>query len=171
MKHLRFVTILLFVAISITIFANHRANAQTAVYAGFSGAAITTGANPSAYGGLVGLYAQSGHYAYFGGDFRGSFLSRNGFSYYTGALGPRLALKPPVLPIRPYLEGLVGVASANSGRGTSNSNHLNYQVVAGVDWTLLPHIDWRVLDYAYSATSGGEVKASIFSTGLVLRLW
>lgn len=165
MKHLRFITILLFVTASITFFADSRADAQTAVYGGFSGASITAGANPSAYGGLVGLYAQSGHYAYFGGDFRGSFLSRNTFSYYTGALGPRLALKPPVLPIRPYIEGLVGAASTNNG------THLNYQIVAGVDWTLLPHIDWRVIDYAYSATTGGEVKANIFSTGLVLRLW
>ena len=171
MKHLRSSFIIFFATALVTFCFCRTSEAQTAVYAGFSGASINSGPSASAYGGLFGLYAQSGHYAYFGGDFRGSLLSRSGFNYYTGAVGPRLALKPPVLPIRPYVEGLVGVASYNGGKGTSNSTHLNYQAVVGADWTILPHIDWRVLEYAYSGTTGGPVKANIFTTGLVFRLW
>lgn len=170
MKHSRSSFLLFYFATIFMFCLSRPSEAQTAIYGGFSGAAINSGASPTAYGALVGLYAQSGHYAYFGGDFRGSFLSRNGFNFYTGAVGPRLALKPPVLPIRPYIEGLAGIASYNEGRGTSSGTHLSYHVVAGVDWTLLPHIDWRVLDYDYSGTTG-SVKANIFSTGLVLRLW
>jgi hypothetical protein len=164
MKHTRVLFVAFFVTFAITFCSNRPSEAQTAIYAGFSGASVNGGPSGSTFGALVGLYAQSGHYAYFGGDFRGSLLSHNGFGYYTGALGPRLALKPPLLPIRPYIEGLVGVASYNSG------THLNYHGVVGVDWTLLPHIDWRVIDYDYSGTSG-PVSANIFSTGLAIRLW
>lgn len=170
MKLLRSFLALVFVALAATFFLSPSASAQTALYAGFSAASITSGPQGSNYGALVGLYAQSGHYAYFGGDFRGSLMSHNGFDFYTGAVGPRLAFRPPILPLRPYIEGLAGVASYNSGKNTSSTTHLNYHVVAGVDWTLLPHIDWRVIDYDYSGTTG-PVNASIFSTGLVLRLW
>lgn len=161
---------LFFAAAIFLVFSCSASHAQTAVYGGFSGAAMNSAPSSTTYGGLVGLYAQSGHYAYFGGDFRGTFLSHNGFHYYTGAVGPRLAFKPPVLPLRPYVEGLAGVASYNSGKNTSSSTHLNYQAVVGMDWTLLPHIDWRVIEYAYSGTTG-SVKANIFTTGLAIRLW
>jgi hypothetical protein len=170
MIRLRSFLIVFFVTSIVAFCLNRTAEAQTAIYAGFSGASITSGPESSNYGALVGLYAQSGRYAYFGGDFRGSILSHNGFDFYSGAVGPRLAFKPPVLPLRPYIEGLVGVANYNSGRNTSSGTHLNYHVVAGLDWTLLPHIDWRVIDYDYSGTTG-PVSANILSTGLVVRFW
>jgi len=163
-------TLVVFFALFVMTLCPNRAQAQTAIYGGFSGASITSGPENASYGGLVGLYAQSGHYAYFGGDFRGSFLSRNGFNYYTFAVGPRLAFKPPILPLRPYIEGLAGGAWYNNGRGTSSDSHVGYHVVVGADWTLLPHIDWRVIDYDYSGNTG-PTKAHIFSTGLALRLW
>lgn len=153
------------------LFAASSARSQVAAYAGFSGGPVNGSGVSAAYGPVVGVYAQSGHFILLGGDARGSFLSHNGFHYYTGAVGPRLTLKPPVLPLRPYVEGLVGVASFNSGSGTSSSTKLNYQALGGVDFTLLPHIDWRVIEFAYSGTSGSPVNAKIFTTGLVLRLW
>jgi len=167
MKHLQPFLLVLFATFFVTFCPSE---AQTAIYGGFSGAAINSGPTGSAYGALIGLYAQSGHYAYFGGDFRGSILTKSGFNFYSGAVGPRLALKPPVLPIRPYIEGLVGAANYNGGNNTSSSTHVNYHAVVGVDWTLVPHIDWRVLDYDYSGTTG-PVSAHILSTGLVIRLW
>jgi hypothetical protein len=159
-----------FVASTILFSLSHPARAQTAIYGAFSGASISSGPTNSAFGALFGLYAQSGHYAYFGGDFRGSVLTRNGFDFYSGAVGPRLAFKPPILPLRPYIEGLVGAAIYNSGRNTSSDTHLNYHAVVGLDMTILPRVDWRVLEYDYSGTTG-PVKAHIFSTGLALRLW
>jgi hypothetical protein len=147
------------------------AEAQVAVYAGFSGAPVSgSGATGSAFGPMFGLYAQSGRYISLGGDVRGSFLTRNGFNYFTGAAGPRVSIKPPILPFRPYVEGLVGVASFKDGNGSSSSTKLNYQVLGGIDATILPHIDWRVIEFGYSAVSGNSVNAKIFSTGLVLRL-
>jgi hypothetical protein len=148
-----------------------RAEAQIGVYAGFSGAPINgSGVTSSAFGPMFGLYAQSGRYISLGGDLRGTFLARNGFNYFTGAAGPRLAIKPPVLPIRPYVEGLVGVASVKDGDNSSSSTNLNYQVLGGIDFTILPRIDWRVIEFDYSAASGSSVSAKIFTTGIVLRL-
>jgi len=43
--------------------------------------------------------------------------------------------------------------------------------VGGLDTTILPHVDWRVIEFAYSAATGSPVNAKIFTTGLVLRLW
>jgi hypothetical protein len=151
-------------------FAGRAAEAQIGVYAAFSGAPVSNGGASSAFGPTFGLYAQSGRYISVGGDVRGTFLTRSGFNYFTGAAGPRIAIKPPILPFRPYVEGLIGVANFNDGSDTSSSTKLNYQILGGIDTTILPHIDWRVLEFDYSAVSGDSVNAKIFSTGLVLRL-
>ena len=150
------------------------AHAQLGIYAGFSGAKVAGATSDWAYGPLVGIYKQSGYLdstINIGGDLRGSFISRNGFNYYTGAVGPRVAFKLPILPLRPYVEGLVGVASYNSGSGTDSTTHFNYQVLGGLDLTLIPKLDWRVVEFDYSAVSGQNVNAKILTTGLVLRLW
>lgn len=149
-------------------------HAQIGVYAGFSGAPISGGSTNWAYGTTFGIYKQTGHAASLisiGGDLRGSFLSREGFHYYTGAAGPRVAFKAPILPLRPYIEGLVGVGSVQLGNGNSSSTHFNYQGLAGLDTTIFPHLDWRVVEFSYSAVTGQSVNAKILTTGLVLRLW
>jgi hypothetical protein len=148
-------------------------HAQIGIYAGFSGAPISGGSSDWAFGPTVGVYKQTGYAAHIisvGGDLRGTFLTRNSFHYYTGAAGPRIAFKAPILPFRPYVEGLIGVGNVqnNSGGGSTN---FNYQVLAGLDTTLLPHLDWRVVEFDYSAIASQSVNAKIFTTGLVLRLW
>ena len=144
------------------------ANAQIGVYAGFSGGHDTS-ISSTVYGPLVGIYAQSSGFLSLGGDARGSFLSRSGSHFFTGAIGPRVALKPVGLPVKPYLEGLVGVGNT-SGGGSSSATHLNYQVLFGIDTTILPRIDWRVIEYDYSALVGASTSATILTTGLVIRL-
>jgi hypothetical protein len=170
MKHLRCL-ILLFAA---TLFAPAALHAQIGIYAAATGASLSNAGTSWGYGPLVGLYTQSGHGANtvnLGADLRGSFISRDGFHYYTGAIGPRIAIQPHVIPLKPYIEGLIGIASYNSGTGTASSTHLNYQVVGGLDATIFPHLDWRVVDVAYSGVANQSIKAVTFSTGLVLRLW
>lgn len=144
------------------------AHAQIGLYAGFSGARLNSGST-NIYGPLVGVYAQRGSILALGADARGSFLTRNGSQFYTGAIGPRVAFKPIVLPFKPYGEALVGVASTNGGSG-SNSTHLNYQLLAGIDTTILPRIDWRIIEFDYSATTGNSINAKILTTGIVVRL-
>src|SRR5215467_6449000 len=85
-------------------YATRPVHAQIAIYGGFSGARASGVSSEWIYGPMVGLYKQHGYVANtvnIGGDLRGSFLGRNGFHYYTVAVGPRVAFKPPVLPLRP----------------------------------------------------------------------
>ena len=172
MNHL--LRLFFFVLVAFVSLQSSLMHAQLAVYGGFSAASTSGVSSQWSYGGMVGLYKQSGHLASIiniGGDLRGSFITRNDFHYYTGAVGPRVAFKVPVLPLRPYVEGLVGVASYNAGNASDSTTHFNYQVVGGLDLTLVPHVDWRVVDFDYSAVSGQNVNAKILSTGLVIRLW
>ena len=141
--------------------------AQVGVYAGFSGGHVTA-ASGTLLGPLFGVYMQRGSPLSIGLDVRGSFLTRNGTQFYTGAVGPRVAITPPLSRIKPYLEGLVGVGGVSSG--ASSSTHLNYQVLFGVDATIVPRVDWRVIEYSYSALQGASTSATILTTGIVLRL-
>ena len=150
-----------------TFFAT-TATAQIGVYAGFSGAHVTSAAS-TVFGPLFGAYMQKGGMLAIGLDARGTFLTRNGSEFYAGAAGPRIAVSPPLARIKPYLEGLVG-AGGISGGTKSNSVHLNYQVLFGVDATILPRIDWRVFEYSYSALVGASTSATVFTTGIVVRL-
>lgn len=148
--------------------------AQFAIYGAGSGATFYNSETNLGYGGLAGIYKQTSHALHrisVGADLRGTFVVREGFHYYTGAAGPRIAFHFPVLPLSPYLEGLVGVADFNTGRGTDSSTHFNYQGVGGLDATILPHIDWRVVDLTYSGVTGESLKAFTFSTGIVIRFF
>lgn len=158
---------LLIVVAVVSIFFSAAASAQVGIYAGFSGAQLNPGSS-TLYGPLFGAYWQKGYILNLGADLRGSFLTHNGTTFNTGAIGPRVAIKPPVFPLRPYGEALVGIASL-SGGGPS-SHHLNYQLIAGIDTTILPRIDWRIVEFDYSAVTSNSVNAKIFTTGLVLRL-
>ena len=159
---------LLIAAIVAFILFPAAASAQVGIYAGFSGAQLNPGSS-TLYGPLFGAYWQKGYILNLGADLRGSFLTHNGVTFNTGAIGPRVAIKPPVFPLRPYGEALVGIASI-SGGNSSSSHHLNYQLIAGLDTTILPRIDWRIVEFDYSAMTGNSVNAKIFTTGLVLRL-
>lgn len=155
-------------ALFTTLFTTTAA-AQIGVYAGFSGGHETS-ASGALLGPLLGIYAQksSGPLS-IGADARGSFLTHSGTQFYTGAVGPRIAITPPLVRIKPYLEGLVGVGRV-SGGNTSTSAHLNYQVLFGIDATIVPRVDWRVIEYDYSALTGTSASASILTTGIVVRL-
>ena len=169
MNHFR----LFLIALLCFFLAPSPVRAQIAVYAGYSAASISNGGTDWAYGPLFGAYKQTGYAANIisiGGDLRASFLSHDNFHYYTGAAGPRLAFKFPILPFRPYVEGLVGVGNVQTD-GHNSNNHFNYQVLGGLDTTLLPRVDWRVVEFDYSAVSSQSITAKTFTTGLVLRLW
>jgi hypothetical protein len=149
------------------------AKSQIGVYAGFTGAHLDSpfGTN-TVYGPLVGVYLMQGHVITFGADIRGSFLNGHNNEFYTGALGPRVAVKPPVLPFKVYGEALGGVGyySASGASVSAQTTYFNYQLLAGLDATILPRIDWRVIEFDYSALSGSSVNSKSLTTGLVFRL-
>ncbi len=154
------------------------ARAQIALYGNFeatnlNGAQFNAN-NTSSWvtGGTFGLYDD--FYSFgpvkFGTDVRGSVLSSDSKSLNKILVGVRLAVKPPVLPIKPYVQLNGGVASLSQG-SYKPGYKLAYEVNGGVDLTFLPHVDWRMVE-----VGGGEISdvaGSQFhvATGLVFRFF
>ena len=119
--------------------------------------------------GTFGLYVQIFKFGpvYFSADGRGDLSSQ----IHSGLAGPRLAIKLPVLPIKPYGEILFGVASyPQTSAGIQYSNDFAYRYVLGVDSTILPHIDWRVADFSYGINNSAVgTHAETITSGLVIR--
>jgi opacity protein-like surface antigen len=135
------------------------------------------------YGPGAGVYYDFLHLgpASIGADVRGNYLFSNPNKYRSVLFGARLSVKPPALPVRPYVQGSVGIAGSNSPKvglnGGQFENKFAYEVVAGVDYTIFPHVDWRTLELGYGRVSAvssfaGTASNSVFllSSGIVIRL-
>jgi hypothetical protein len=157
------------------------AQAQTAIYGEFTAAKSAPNASWM-YGPTVGLYHDSGHGVFATGlDVRGTFAGRGdtngaGSSQTLDTLmgGVRLAVTPHVLPIKPYAEALGGLGHLKTGQGSArtSSTKFAYQFLGGVDFTILPRIDWRVVEFSYGRLAGldGSFAPKTLSTGIVFRL-
>lgn len=151
-------------------------HAQLALYGSFTGARLNVpNHNNNIYGTTFGAYLASGHVAVLsaGVDARASFLGGGGTAYDSGSVGPRVGLNLHLLPIQPYLEGLVGVGHASFSNGASTLTKFEYQFLGGVDYTLIPRVDWRVVEFSYGGLSGlnsTSLHPKSLSTGIVLRL-
>lgn len=151
--------------------ATLRAQARFAVYA--TGGTEKSGLQRSGWntGGTFGFYYGIRHFGPFdfSADVRGD-LSHN---IASGILGPRLAAKIPIFPIMPYGEILFGESSySTQSNSVRNANSFTYRYVGGVDFTLIPHFDWRVVDYSYSSgisQFGVNVHPKTITTGFVIR--
>jgi hypothetical protein len=87
----------------------------------------------------------------------------------SGLVGPRIALHLPVMPLKPYVEALIGGSSyPNLPNGLPVKSKFAGRFIAGVDTTILPRIDWRVVDFGYGITTANP-RAVTLTTGLVLR--
>ena len=154
------------------LFSSAAAHAQIALYANFEGAHFDT---PDKFytGGTFGLYDDFYKFGplHLGGDIRGSKLSGGNHNSATSVLGGfRAAFKPPVLPIKPYAEVLAGVASTDIG-AVPGTKHVTAEVNGGVDFTFLPHLDWRVAEVG-GQVAGDKADSNFHvSTGIVLRFF
>jgi hypothetical protein len=87
----------------------------------------------------------------------------------SGFVGPRIALHPPIFPLKPYVEVLIGKSFfPNLPNGFPMKSRFAGRVVAGVDTTILPRVDWRVVDFTYGITSATP-RAKSLTTGIVVR--
>lgn len=148
------------------------AQAQTAIYAQVTGQSndLTSG-NGYFWGPTFGIYHDSHSLAliHVGYDVRGSILKNGSAQFSSGLGGIRASVVPHVIPIKIYAEGLGGVGIVSNG---SSSTNFQYQINGGVEYTLLPHIDWRVLEAAYNGYSGNTGGNPVaLSTGIVFRLF
>jgi hypothetical protein len=158
------------------------AQAQTAIYGEFTAAKLSTPNTSWMYGPTVGLYHDSEHGLFATGlDVRGTFAGRgNTNGAYTSQTldtllgGVRLAVMPRVLPFKPYGEILGGLGHLKVGQGSArtSSTKFAYQFVGGVDFTILPRVDWRVVEFSYGRLAGlsDSFVPKTLSTGIVFRL-
>ena len=120
------------------------------------------GAGPLKLGGDARFFVQSsGNSNAFGNQLRG------------GLVGMRLALNPPILPLKPYIQAEVGGASTNYGIQSNRALNFAYQVQGGVDWTIFPHLDVRGeygVGKALGNIGGTGTTPQEFGAGIVLRL-
>jgi len=129
----------------------------------------SVGSPTTLYGETVSVYYQRGVFFAYGGDARASFLGGSGISLNSGAIGPRVALKPHPIPLQVYGEALGGFNSYTGGPFANSTTQAEYQLIVGGEYTLLPHIDWRIVEYTYTSASNSLSSHSL-STGIVVRL-
>ena len=152
------------------------AQAQTGLYVEFGGSKVDAPSNQWVYGPTFGVYHDfySIPTIHLGADLRGSVLGISQTTTLTsGEIGPRVSIHPHVLPFMPYLEALGGIGYYDFGAGPgSSSTQFEYQFLAGIDHTLIPRLDWRVVEFSYGGLSvfNGTLHPKTISTGLVLRL-
>lgn len=139
------------------------------VFAEFSGARSGQGTG-YLWGGSAGAYLQ-GHFL--GLVLRGTEESGgSAIHLFNAVLGPRIALNLPLF--RGFIEAGGGIgrsgyfdAFGNSGSGWGPA----WQVDAGISHELLPHFNWRVLEFSYGQIDvGPTVRPVILSTGIGLHL-
>ena len=149
--------------------ASLHAQAKLAIYGTVGGEKTEINNESWTIAGTFGLYYGLTHLAPLNlsidarGDLSGNINS--------GLVGPRVALKLPAIPIKPYGEFLIGFQSySKTAAGLKDPNDFAYRYVLGLDTTILPHIDWRVADFSYALNnSANGDHAKTLSTGLVLR--
>ena len=148
------------------------ARAQVALYANFEGSRFDT-PDKFYFGGTFGLYDDFYKFGplHLGADIRGSKLSGGDHNSAFRVLGGlRAAVKPPILPIKPYAELLAGVASTDIG-AVPGSKHAMAEANGGVDLAFLPHLDWRIAEVG-GQIAGNRADANFhIATGIVLRFF
>ena len=145
-----------------TLTATHINNPTTTQ----SNAANATNTSYWTTGGTIGIYDDFLHLGplSLGPDLR--YSGASGAKYGLG--GARLALHPPILPFKPYVEALIGGASASDIYNLRTSA-FTYEVLGGVDYTLIPHVDFRAIEIGGGQISDQKRSLLTVSSGLVVR--
>lgn len=155
-----------------------QAHAQTAIYGQFSASRFNSNAVPNVnqwgYGGGFGLYSNfiKVPFGRVGGDIRVQFTRPASNTTLTSFLvGPRLEVHPHIISLNPYAEFLFGGGHFSYGNNSPSTTQFDWRVLGGLDKTVLPHVDWRVIEVSYGQlnTYSGRLRPVTFSTGVVLR--
>jgi hypothetical protein len=162
-------------ALLLLAFSFSRARAQTAIYGEFNASHFNSlpNTNEWGYGGAFGLYSDFVKlpFARLGGDIRFQFTRpADNTTLFSTLLGPRLDIHPHI-GLNPYAEFLFGGGHFTYGNNAPSTTQFDWRVLGGVDKTLLPHIDWRVVELSYGQlnTYNGHLKPVTIGTGVVLR--
>ena len=166
----------LYIVAMFLLLSSTSAIAQIGLYAEFSAAKVNVPGSSWIYGPTFGGFLDKGHFWVLstGLDARGAILGSGVNTLDSGLVGPRLVVRPHILPFMPYVEGLVGIGRAGyyQNDAPTTVTKFQYQFLGGVDFTVLPRIDWRVVEFSYGGLSGlgSSFNPTTISTGIVVRL-
>lgn len=123
------------------------------------------------WGGSAGAYLQG---SLLGFVIRGTALPGNtAIRVYDAVLGPRFAVTLPF--VRAFAEAGGGMGHSGYYDSTGSlTSHWGpaWQINAGVARTLLPRVEWRILEGSYARIYAGPgVSPVMLSTGLTLHAW
>jgi hypothetical protein len=116
-------------------------------------------------------------------DARGYFRSGIQNSFDSGLFGLNGQLKLPHFKLKPYIEAAAGYAAthakntsdASSGKQTTDGafteHYPVYEILGGVDYPIIPFVDWRVIDIGggSSFTSSPNTSFYTVSTGVMVH--
>jgi hypothetical protein len=103
----------------------------------------------------------------------------SGTRIYSGLGGIRAVFHTPFVPLKPYIQASAGIGRSDYGLFTNGlvvvHNNLQYEGFAGVDYKLLPVMDFRVVELGYGAltsfgTTGHTYPIGTISSGIVFHL-
>lgn len=163
----------------------HVSNVRTGTAGGGNTTVYTSFWTP-AFGGGVTLNFLNLHVVKLGVDVRGS-TKPGTTGADTAQLGLRLEFQPPLLRLKPYVQGGFGYLATRTVNqstivgtnapvgGTFNNQYLTAGVQAGVDKPLIPFLDFRIVEFGYtrgfgvspSSASANDANTFSISTGLV----
>jgi hypothetical protein len=152
------------------------ADAQTAFYGQFSASHNNLpNTYDWGYGGGFGLYSdfQKIPFGKVGADIRFQFTRpASNTTLFSTLVGPRVAFHSHLEGLSPYAEFLFGAGHFSYGNNAPSTTQFDWRALGGLDKTLLPHLDWRVVEVSYGQlnTYSGRLHPVTISTGIVLRL-
>jgi hypothetical protein len=172
--------------LAVTVLLGATAPAQVAIYGLATGASLQFPNTSDLLGGTFGFYdtKHTGPIT-IGADFRGGLLKRgssvgpfNDQAMDFGQLGVRVAVAQGVMPLlhslMPYAEGMGGIGYWRGGVGVTrqDATHSLVQVIVGADYAIVPHVQWRVIEFSYGRAGAdpGRINPETLSTGIVLQL-
>ncbi|HEY1807946.1 MAG TPA: hypothetical protein VGG42_05245 [Acidobacteriaceae bacterium] len=123
------------------------------------------------WGGSAGGYLQG---RLLGFVVRGTALpSDSAVRIYDAVLGPRLAVSLPVVRLFAEAGGGMGHAGYYNSLGNfASSWGPAWQVNLGVARTILPRVEWRILEGSYGRIyTGPGISPVTLSTGVTLHIW
>jgi hypothetical protein len=97
----------------------------------------------------------------------------------TGMIGLKLAIHPPAIPIKPYIEAAAGylgtrtVSTSIPVGSTNNGTYVAWEVLGGIDYPVVSFLDVRAIEIGggRGISTGSGSNASIFSvsSGVVVH--
>lgn len=169
--------------LSVALASSTLASAQIGIYGTATGGHLGGINAPYPYAGSYSFWTAGGTFGIYddfarlgpvhlGADLRSSILNTHGRKLGSALGGIRFVIKPPVLPLRPYLQASVGAGSTNFGANSNTTTGFQYQVFGGLDFTFFPHLDWRVAEVGGGGLriNGNNYPVTTISTGIVFRI-